>query len=257
MRIAMTAWPERVYSDPFYLELYEHDDSAKAPAEAQAASRLLKASPGRWLDACCGFGRHAEQFALLGHDVVGVDASAMMLQRAAERAAGFDVRYVRADIRQLPFIEQFDYATLMFDSFGYFADDFGHLDALLSIGLALRPHGRLLIDVSNREKLLAGWKETESEQVAGCTVRKRRSFDYSHGRVRWSNHVDGHGRSFVWDFDMRVFSASELRDLLERAGFDEIGFYGDWDGSVYDARSSRMLTTARKAVFADIPALDI
>jgi hypothetical protein len=111
--------------------------------------------------------------------------------------------------------------------------------------------------LTNREELLAAWKPTTSEIVAGYAVSKRRSFDYALGRVRWSNHVEGRGRSVDWDFDIRVFAASELRDLLQRAGFDEISFYGNWDGSAYDARSSRMIATCRKAVFADFPSLDV
>src|SRR5215218_10458398 len=48
--------------------------------------------PGRALDAACGTGRQAAALAELGHDVVGVDATEAMLERARERVPGAEFR---------------------------------------------------------------------------------------------------------------------------------------------------------------------
>jgi SAM-dependent methyltransferase len=55
---------------------------------------------GRALDAACGTGRHSRYLAGLGHEVVGVDASAEMLARA--RAVLPDVRFRQGDLNALP-----------------------------------------------------------------------------------------------------------------------------------------------------------
>jgi len=254
----MNAWFDRVYSDPLYLELYETSDTQAAAMEAGGAARLLAATQGaRWLEACCGFGRHAEQFAGAGYDVVGVDRSAMMLARARIRAGGSypNLRYVRADLRQLPFKESFDCATVMFDSFGYFHDDDTNLEALLSLGSALKVHGRLLIQLDNRERIVGDWQPRIVERRPPYEIIKERRLDLAHGRLSWKMQISGGDKSAAWEIDMRLFTASELRDLLERAGFDQIRFLGDWDGSCYGRQSPFLIAAARKAAFADIPPL--
>jgi SAM-dependent methyltransferase len=56
--------------------------------------------PGRALDAACGTGRQAAALAELGHDVVGVDASGAMLEKAQARVPGAEFR--KGDLAALP-----------------------------------------------------------------------------------------------------------------------------------------------------------
>lgn len=254
----VTEWFDGVYSDPLYLTLYEQDDDERAEAEASSALRLLSAPAGAlWLDACSGFGRHAEKLAASGLRVVGVDRSRMMVQRALARARDVQARpdYVRADLRALPFSGLFDCASLFFDSFGYFEFDVEHQDALLSLAASLKTHGKILIQLSNRERLVTALPETEVEERRGYRVTKRHRLDLVAGRMTSSLRIEGHGDGRDWALRIRLFAASELRDLCERAGFDEFRLYGDWEGSSYGPRSPQMILTARKAAFSDLPPL--
>jgi SAM-dependent methyltransferase len=254
----MVTWFDRVYADPLYLKLYEQSDTELAAAEAQDAMKLCRAQAGHlWLDACCGFGRHTEALRRLGLETVGVDRSAMMLRRARQRSrrAGLGVLYVQADIRSLPVVEQFDYASLFFDSFGYFDRDEDHFDALLALGMALRSHGTLLIQLTNRERLLAQGLHPGIEKRGEYVIRKHYTVDLPAGRYAWRQEIEGGGEHRRWDFDLRLFAASELSRLLQDAGFDRVFCFGDWDGSPYSAESPFLLVTARKAVLADAPPL--
>lgn len=58
---------------------------------------------GRVLDVGCGTGEHALFFAACGLEVVGLDASAMAVRRATDRARerGLSVRFVEADVQEL------------------------------------------------------------------------------------------------------------------------------------------------------------
>lgn len=255
----MTEWFDHVYEDPLYRELYEDDDTRQAAADAAGAIALLDPEPeSHWLELCCGFGRHAEQFAHAGHRVTGIDRSRPMLLRATQRATecGMTIGYVQADIRQLPFRETFDYATCHFDSFGYFRSDAEHLEALLSIASALRPHGRLLIELDNRERILSTWQPEISESRPPYQIRKSRTLDLMAGRLRWDMTITGPDSTCTWHLDCRLFTASELRNLLEQAGFDQIRCYGDWDGSPLTPSSRALITVARKSTFSDIAPLD-
>ena len=61
----------------------------EAPFTAELFSRI---PPGRALDAACGTGRQSAALAELRHEVVGVDATEAMLERARERVPGAEFR---------------------------------------------------------------------------------------------------------------------------------------------------------------------
>jgi SAM-dependent methyltransferase len=69
---------------------------------------------GRVLDVGCGTGEHALFFASRGLDVLGLDASAIAVERAAEKARsrGLGARFVEADVQELEGLgETFDTIT--------------------------------------------------------------------------------------------------------------------------------------------------
>lgn len=103
-------------------------------------SLLAELPPGRAVDAACGTGRHARRLAELGHDVLGVDATRAMLERA--RASVPRARFVIGDLRALPVAsESVDVVTcsLALD----------HAPALLppvaEMARVVRPGGRVII----------------------------------------------------------------------------------------------------------------
>lgn len=247
-----------IYSDPHYLRLHEFIDRENAPSEARAVFRLCHGQPGdEWLDVCCGFGRHVEEFARLGCSVVGLDRSKIMLARAATRAheRKQPVSYILGDMCHIPCTDQFDKASLLFDSFGLFSDDLQHFDALLSIGFTLKPHGTLLIHLPNRERLLGRWEDRVVVHRGDYVISREYWRDLTRGRYGWRESVSGPGGAHEWNFDLRMFTASEISDLLVRAGFDQIEFYGSLEGTSYDIDSACMLVKARKMVFSDIPSI--
>src|SRR5207247_10550109 len=82
-------------------EWYDREFANDGPAR-RAVLRLLGDGPGRLLDVGCGTGAHTAAFAERGWDVVGVDISEDLLERARGRA--LDVR--DADAAALPFPDE-------------------------------------------------------------------------------------------------------------------------------------------------------
>ncbi|HET8569583.1 MAG TPA: class I SAM-dependent methyltransferase, partial [Candidatus Limnocylindria bacterium] len=80
---------------------------------------LARGTGGPILELGCGTGRIAVPLARDGHDVVGLDRSAAMLERAARRSrtAGVDVRWVEGDMTNFTFDDPFALVVIGFNTF--------------------------------------------------------------------------------------------------------------------------------------------
>src|SRR5690606_603526 len=100
----------------------------------------------------CGQGEICVALARRGYSVVGYDLSVYQLAMAGDNAqqAKQKINFLQGDMREMAFDEMFD-AVLSWDtSFGYFEDE-KNIDVLHRIKKALKPGGRFLLDVMNRD----------------------------------------------------------------------------------------------------------
>ena len=162
------------------------------------------------LDVCCGPGRHAGALVALGYRVLGVDVNRDAIERARAAVPGAEFRVL--DMRALDSLEgRFDAVTNLWHSFGYF-DDATNERVLAAMAARLRPGGRLLLDVYNREH----FRHQPAEELAernGVRIRTRRS--WSGPRFRVELDYDGApGDRFEW----RLYTPDELARVLETQG---------------------------------------
>ena len=124
---------------------YDAPGNPLISAEQPVVWELLeRAAPGRALDAPCGTGRHTARLVELGHDVVAVDGTRSMLDRARERVP--QARFVEGDLRALPLD---DHAV----DLAVCALSLEHLEELerpvAELARVLRPGGTLIISESH------------------------------------------------------------------------------------------------------------
>lgn len=242
-------WAE--YFDEVFLRIYRPLLGAERTAEESDAIReLLGLEEGdRVLDVACGWGRHSVELARHGMQVTGFDLSAFLLREARQfaREAGVEVRWVRGDMRDLPFEGEFDAALSLFSSFGYFPDE--QEDALVLRGIrnAVREGGALLIetmhrDLIAREYVERDWWETPENDV----VWVEREFDAVEGisreTLRWRSPDGSTGAK---PHTIRVRSATEWLQLLESCGWMPQEWLGDWEGTPFELSSERLIIVAR------------
>ena len=222
---------------------------AGVPGEtaAELAWRLLDLRPGMSvLDLACGHGEMAGQLAARGCEVTGLDSSAVFLDRARAdaAAAGVSVEYVAGDMRELPWRSRFDRVVNWSTAFGYF-DDAANRAVLDGIAGALRPGGRLAMDLDNLPSFLASW--TPSRVVAardnGDMLVDRYHLDALTGRFEAERTVVRGGRARRLTFVKRLFGFPELRDWLLAAGFAAVAGYGE-DRQPLTAGHRRMVVVA-------------
>lgn len=234
----------------FFSEDYLRFDQQETTAEEGAfVAERAKLSPGaKVLDLCCGYGRHAVELASRGCRVTGLDLSAMMLEQARRDAASrkVEVRWVRGDMRTLPFGTAFDTVISMFTSFGYFEGEDGNFRVLEDVARALVPGGRFLIETVNRDFFVRHFEQSSWLRPEGLVVLEDRSFDPITGRSRVDVTVIEGDRERRYFHSVRLYTFTELQMLMHAAGLTVTHVWGDFDGGDYDWDASRMIVLAEK-----------
>lgn len=102
------------------------------------------------LDLGCGTGRHSVELARRGYEVVGVDLSEGMLERARRRAIGQaagSTTFLRGDIQTIRLDRWFDAVLSMFAVVGYQLSDAAVRSTLANVRRHLQPGGVFIFDV--------------------------------------------------------------------------------------------------------------
>ena len=141
--------------------------------QAEGLWNLLElSSTSRVIDVGCGHGRHALALAERGAEVIGLDFAVALLRRARQLAAELrtDVRWVRGDMRCLPFRSGCADAAIMMDAFGFFDTEEEHDEVLREAARVLTTGGRLMLKVVNGGPILDAFRETDREERDGLVI---------------------------------------------------------------------------------------
>jgi SAM-dependent methyltransferase len=237
------------FSD-FYLRAYaDAERDAQAADQALAAAKLARCPDGGdLLDVPCGFGRHAVPLGAAGYRVVGVDRSKPLLEEARRRAGGARwPKLAQADYRRLPFGDgSFDAAVCLFSSLGYLGDA-EDTNVLAEIGRVLRPGARLVIELFHRDLLVARFREQDWSLLGeGRLLLEQRTFDPVAGIVQATQTVvEPGGERESRTYSVRVYTATELLGMLDRAGFAEARCHGDLDGAPFTPTTRLVVVATR------------
>ena len=248
---SMPEWPVAFFDDD-YLRIYLPQ---LTPERTEAETRFIASSlglpsGGRVLDLACGVGRHAIGMAKLGHRVTGVDFNARYLEIAAADAgaAGVQVEWRAGDMRELGDVRAFDAAYSYFTSFGYFSDD-DNERVLAGVARAVRPGGRFLLEMANRDYLLTHpqqrtWKQRDD----GALLMEETTLELASSRiVARQMLIDPQGGTQVTkEYSLRTYTCAELSALLRRHGFDVREVSGGADGEPYGVESRRLALVAER-----------
>lgn len=237
--------------------MYFYSDMLTEASTERQLTFLVQAldlhAPLRILDLACGFGRHANRLAAMGHQVVGIDLMEGFLQLARQDAQGrgVSVDYRQGDMRQIDFDQEFDRVLLLFTAFGYFSDEENAL-VLRKVARALRPGGLFVMDIHNRDVFLKGFLPEKVTEKEGNLMIDRITFDSLMGRLYNRRIVIRNGVRKDKPYSVRMYNPSEIRLLLEAAGLQVHQFCSDWEGNPTErsvplsTESRRMIIIARK-----------
>lgn len=251
-------WFEEIFDEDYLhtLPFMTPQQTEREVAFLLDALALPQAS--RVLDIGCGYGRHAMEIGARGYRTVGLDLSLPLLIRATDAArrvgVNNNVDFVHGDMRDMTFDAEFDGAYCFFSTFGYFDDDTNRRVAT-GICRALKPGGRLVLDMFNRDYLIGDLPTRVWWQGDGCVVLEEVDFNYFTSRLQVQRQIIlEDGRQLEQEISIRAYSLHEIGKVLHHAGFKVLEVSGGLDlrGRFYGNESRQLVIVAERRADAGI-----
>jgi ubiquinone/menaquinone biosynthesis C-methylase UbiE len=209
--------------------------------EANGLYNMLQLSPtSRVIDIGCGHGRHAIALAERGPDVIGLDFAVALLNRARDLAAEHrtQVRWIRGDMRRLPFRSECAGAAIVMDAFGFFETEEEDQAVLREAARVLITGGHLALKVVNGGPVLDTFRERDREERDGTVVSVSRTLTLDPPRMTERIRVSGSRGHGEYERRQRLYRIEELRAALEHAGFAIVGAFARPDGTPFEPTES-------------------
>lgn len=242
-------WYQTFFDTAYYRLYAPHLKPARTDREVEGIVALLGLPPGsRILDLCCGYGRHTLPLAQRGYRMTGLDLSEDLLRRAEAEAQSTEVRWVRADMRQLPFAGEFDAVINIFTAFGYLEDEEEDEQVLRQVARALRPGGVFLLETMHRDALLRRFQPHGVVRGPDGTLElQERRIDLPSSRIETRvTLIEPDGQRSEHVQSLRLYTLRELTRMCEAAGLTVHAHYGGLDGQPLTLESGRLALLARK-----------
>jgi len=218
--------------------------SASVTEDVEFYVEEARTSGGPVVELACGTGRISVPVAKAGIHVIGVDASAGMLEVAREYAAServsVDLRL--GDMREPPVEERVPLVLIPFRSLLHMTTEPDRLRALSAANELLVPGGRLVFDVfapsaDDIEDTHGRWLEREPG------ILERADWDEGKRTLTLSVRRGEEASSML----LAWLSPPEWRQLLDRAGFEVDAQWGWFDRRPYAGGEDVVFAARRRA----------
>jgi len=269
-----SSWWQAFFDHADSLVLSRFPSAAETGEQVAALERLVPLRPEDLIaDICCGMGRHLLPLMAMGHQLVGLDFSPMMLRLAREKwrgralagprnggpaearplrlvhgpAEARPLRLIQGTAQALPFADAaFDVVLNLFNSFGYLPTDEANQQVLNEAARCLKPGGRFFLDTRNKTHQIIYAPYREAVRVEKREYVMRCRYDREGQRLE-SNWFDGKDQSrLVHHASIRLYGPDELAEMLDAAGFDISARYGGYDGADFEGWERELLLLCHK-----------
>jgi SAM-dependent methyltransferase len=217
------------------------------------------------LELGCGTGRVTLAIAGQGMRITGLDLSARMIDRAAEKRSAISrearerVHLVQGDMTKFDLGEKYRLVIIPFRPFQHLVEVRQQLDCLACVKKHLAPGGRLIVDFFQtdprrmhdpeflKERLVSEYGMSDGRRIALTerAVAFHRAEQCNDVEMIYSvTHPDGRKERLVLAWTLRYFFRYEVEHLLARGAFRVDALYGDFDRSPLNDGSPEMIFVA-------------
>jgi SAM-dependent methyltransferase len=194
------------------------------------------------LDVACGTGNFTLLFAKRGYKAAGIDLSRDMIRVAKGKRETKETKteFFQMDMRDIRLKETFDATTVLFGGFGYLLSHEDVKRFLRSVKARLNKNGLLLFEFWHVSGVLpeasseSGYLSWDRAKVDGKLIIRlnENKYDPRENICRMSFEfyvLDTKARILLDSFSethrLKVYSISEIANLLEQNGFRALGFF--------------------------------
>ena len=249
-------------------------------AEADFLISALQCEVGsHLLDVPCGNGRLSFELARRGYRVTGVDISEEFIEEArasvnllgkdqppatasgsdkamdrmdpSANADGTDlitqVDFILGDMRNIDGNSVYDGAYCFGNSFGFLA--YANMENFLGgVARALKPGARFIIETGMAaESAIPKFAELASHQIEDILLTIKEQYLAPEGCIDTEYVFERNGVSESRLAKHWIYTAAEIRRMLERAGFAVLNLYGSLKCEPFVLRSDELFVVARRA----------
>jgi|LULF01.1.fsa_nt_gb 2-polyprenyl-3-methyl-5-hydroxy-6-metoxy-1,4-benzoquinol methylase len=231
-------WHKTMY-DHYYADSTLNSEDLRSQAKYEVSfikKTLALPKQSIILDVPCGTGRHSYLFAKHGFKVTGVDISESCIEIAKKQWSHDNCTYQVGDMSNLnDFYGQYDVVLNLFTSFGYFNTDTQNKKVLKEFYNTLKPGGKLVIHLINRDWLLNVYRENDWCETKDKYILNKRSYNSkNHYNEAWMTVVDKKTKEEKnYYHKCRLYSKGEMVSLLKDVGFKMINVFGDCKGNKF------------------------
>ena len=254
--------PSNWYEDFFHgvpLDLWRQAITAQqTTAEADFLIKALRLDPGsHLLDVPCGNGRLAFELAKRGYRVTGVDISEEFIEEAQLQmnppatAGGTDsltrVEFVLGDMRRIEGEAIYDGAYCFGNSFGFL--EYADMESFLTgVARALKPGARFVIETGMAaESILPKFEAESSHQIGDIFVTIKEQYLAEESCVDSEYIFERAGKTESRKAKHWIYTAAEIRRMLERAGFKVKDLYGSTKCDPYVVGAVELFVTTERS----------
>lgn len=196
----------------------------------------------------CGFGRHSIALARRGYTVVGIDPSATMIEAALSRAVetGVSVDFRQMDGQSFSADQPFEAAICLFTTLGQISDVGDNKAIIPQIYEALQSSGKLLVEVPQRQAVIANLKDTDRIGSETHFTEINRHFDADTTVLTENFRLVSPETTQHFLLKYRLYSLDELTDMITQTGFTVTDIYGDYNGAPLLGDSPIVLVVCKK-----------
>ena len=232
------------------------------PGDAALYARICSGAD-RVLELGSGYGRLIAKLAQPGRLVTGLEVDAALLALARRElghlplAARRGVRLIQGDMRHFALIQRVSHVLLPYNGLYCLLSKRDALACLRAVRAALAVGGLFAFDVWNAEgfqpQRVAQSSLVEADPIVTLDHAGRTWDVFERSRIGRAaqrldvtyRYVPTTGPALELTIRQRYYRASELGELLERAGFVVDKRYGHFSGSRFTSRSPHLIVIAR------------
>ncbi len=229
----------------------------QARSEADFLVKALQCDQGaHLLDVPCGNGRLSFELAGRGYRVTGLDISEEFIEEAQSKvkppatADGTNslplAEFLLGNMNKIEGEAIYDGAYCFGNSFGFL--EYADMESFLGgVARALKPGARFVVETGMAAESVITKFETEtSHQIEDilCTIKERYLAAESCIDTEYVFERDGQTESRMakhW-----IYTAAEIRRMLERAGFEVLNLYGSLNFGPYELGSDELFVIAQR-----------